>query len=98
MVSGLLLALWGLGELVQPKNVEVPGVSAHFLAMEKGWEDTARVRQNLANEGCPLLHPYFSGELPASYPSVFYFHVKFVSKYKTLLMPEIPITVDPLCH
>lgn len=31
VVSGLFLALWGLGELFQPKNVEVPGVSANFL-------------------------------------------------------------------
>lgn len=31
VLSELLLALWGLGQLVQPKNVEFPGVSAHFL-------------------------------------------------------------------
>lgn len=98
MVSGLLLASWGLGELIQPKNFEAPGVSTHFHAMEIGWEETARVGENFANEGCSLLNACFSGELQLSTPLSFIFYIKFVSKYKTLLMPEIPITACPLCR
>lgn len=44
VVSGLLLALWGLEELVQPKNVEVPGVSAHSL-VSMLWRKAGRTQQ-----------------------------------------------------